>query len=147
MIHYVKGDVTKITGYEPKLIIHVCNNRGAWGAGFVLSLSRKWKLPEYYYRRRRKHILGDVQFVETGENSIVVANMIAQVLGSKDGINIRYASLRKCLYTVHEYAVKHNCTIHAPRFGSGLAGGDWTIIERMINRILSDVRVYIYDLK
>ena len=145
MIHYVKGDVTAIGGFEPKLIIHVCNNVGAWGAGFVLALSRKWKEPEYYYRRRRRHRLGDVQFVQVNDH-ITVVNMIAQVLGDKRGVNIRYMALRQCLYGIRDYAINNNCTIHAPRFGAGLAGGDWKIIEKMINQILSDVKVYIYDL-
>lgn len=147
MLYYVEGDATQPQGDGLKIVAHVCNNKGAWGAGFVLAISKRWSQPEYYYRRRRKHLLGDVQFVEVEENSIFVANMIAQVLGSKDGVNIRYASLCKCLYTVHDYAVKNNCTIHAPRFGSGLSGGSWPIVEKMINTILSDVKVYIYDLK
>lgn len=39
-------------------------------------------------------------------------------------------------------------TVHAPRFGAGLAGGDWTIIERLIQEYLTDGtrEVTIYDL-
>ena len=145
MIHYLKGDVTELTGFEPKLIIHVCNNKGAWGGGFTGALSKKWKQPEYYYRRRRRHILGDIQFVQVNEHTNVV-NMIAQVLGDKTGVNLRYVALRQCLYAIRDYAINHNCTIHAPRFGAGLAGGDWKIIEKMINQILFNVKVYIYNL-
>ena len=148
MIHYLKGDATEPEGYGDKLIIHVCNNQGAWGAGFVLALSRKWKAPEYYYRRKRKHSLGNVQFVQVeigNRNNITVANMIAQVLNDKNGVNLRYMALYKCLLIVNEYAVKNKCTIHAPRFGAGLAGGNWKLIEQKINRAI-DVPIYIYDL-
>ena len=144
MIHYLKGDATDPQGFGNKLIIHVCNNQGAWSAGFVIALSRKGKEPEYYYRRKRRHILGDVQFVQVSDenrNNIIVANMIAQITGDKNGVNLRYMALYKCLIAVNEYAAKHQCTIHAPRFG----GGDWKIIEAKIKRAI-DVPIYIYDL-
>lgn len=144
MITYVKGDATAPQGGGCKLLCHIVNNKSAWGAGFVLALSRKWRAPEYYYRRMRKPILGNVQFVEV-EPDVIVCNMIAQVLGSKDGINIRYMALHKCLIAVNEYAVKHGCSVHAPRFGSGLSGGNWLTVEKMINKLIN-VPVFIYDL-
>lgn len=145
MIHYVTGDATNPTGYGRKLILHICNNKHQWGAGFVLALSRRWTQPEYIYRRKRKHILGDVQFVPVTED-ITVVNMIAQILGDPKGVNIRYPALRNCLRLVREHAVRNNCTIHAPRFGAGLAGGKWEMIEKIVNQELYDVKIFIYDL-
>ncbi len=51
MINYVKGDATSPIGDGVKLIVHVCNDIGAWGAGFVLALSKKWITPEKQYKR------------------------------------------------------------------------------------------------
>jgi hypothetical protein len=34
--------------------------------------------------------------------------------------------------------------IHAPKFGSGLAGGNWNFIENLIEDIWIDIPVYIY---
>ena len=40
-IIYLKGDATspQVSGY--KIIVHICNNRGSWGAGFVMAISEK----------------------------------------------------------------------------------------------------------
>ena len=78
MIKYLIGDATSPVKTNA-LICHVCNNAGAWGAGFVLALSRKWKAPEVAYRNLSHKLckLGVVQFVPISSSTIVVANMIA----------------------------------------------------------------------
>jgi len=50
-IEYVKGDATAPTGDGQKIIVHVCNDLGKWGKGFVLAISRRWKTPEKAYRQ------------------------------------------------------------------------------------------------
>jgi len=151
MITYLKGDATRPIGNQNKLIIHITNNIGGWGSGFVVAISKRWKEPEQAYRAS-KPILGTVQFVENidyPDNVITVANMCAQEgTGWKNGIPpIRYESLRTCLQQVAVYALEHKFQIHAPRFGAGLAGGDWNVIEKMINDELfsKGIPVFIYD--
>lgn len=155
-IKYVKGDATAPQGKGNKVIAHISNNIGGWGAGFVLALSKKWKQPEAVYRTEaKKYIdnneylpLGNVQFVQV-EKDIVVINMIAQSgtisrLKDKNLPPIRYEALERCLEKVNQYCVDHNATLHAPRFGAGLAGGDWNKIEEIIESTMS-VPVTIYD--
>jgi len=155
MINYLIGDATepKINGI--KFIIHCCNSIGGWGAGFTGALSKKWKQPEELYRLWHKKgrncfsefKLGKVQFIQV-EKDIFVANMIAQEgIDYKNGIPpVRYEALRECLkevnLTVNEF---DSATIHCPRICTGLAGGDWTIIEQIIKDTMS-VDVYVYDL-
>lgn len=50
LLNYVKGDATSPQGDGTKAIVHVCNNIGAWGAGFVMAISRRWPEPEAAYR-------------------------------------------------------------------------------------------------
>lgn len=148
MVTYVKGDATSPIGPGLKLIPHIVNNQKAWGAGFVLALSKKWKEPERIYRMSPKLKLGDIQIVSV-ENDIVVINMIAQTLYRQVGpkkIPLDYDALAKCLRKVNKVANEFKLTVHAPRFGSGLGGGSWTVIEQMINEIIT-VPVFIYDLK
>lgn len=45
-IKYVIGDATEPQGTGRKIIAHVCNDCGGWGAGFVLALSAKDYRPE-----------------------------------------------------------------------------------------------------
>jgi hypothetical protein len=74
--------------------------------------------------------------------------MIAQhdVRPSADGTPpVRYDELRKCLRDVNLYCQLHNATMHAPRFGAGLSGGSWTVIEQIIkDEITVDVTIYDY---
>lgn len=151
-IQYVTGDATSPVTGGSKIICHVCNNIGAWGAGFVLALSRKWKEPEQDYRNWFKNgtpKLGDVQFSTVGED-LFVANMIGQH-GCGWNIKIppiRYDAVMQCLEKVAEFAVKKNCSVHMPKIGCGLAGGTWDKIEPLIIKSLSErnVPVYVYTL-
>lgn len=152
-ITYVVGDATSPVGEGLKVIIHCCNDIGGWGSGFVVALSKKWEKPERHYRdwakSENKFELGMTQYVGV-EKDIVVANMIGQRSTgySKDGIApIRYSAIKRCLRDVYEYCHLHNASVHAPRFGAGLAGGDWAVIEKMIQEELTDkgINVTIYD--
>jgi O-acetyl-ADP-ribose deacetylase (regulator of RNase III) len=146
-IRYIKGDATNPIGDGRKYIIHCCNDCGKWGAGFVLALSRKWKSPEREYRKRPNYRLGDIQVCPV-ENDITIINMIGQhgIGRSVDGRPaIRYSAIRECLKQV--FKVARGGSIHAPRFGAGLAGGDWNIIEALIKEELTEngIPVVIYD--
>ena len=147
MITYVEGDAIYPIGSGVKLLIHVCNSVGSWGAGFVLAISKRWKEPERMYKLMPIKEMGTVQTISV-EEDIVVVNMIAQTLFSRfykgKDIPLSYPALEKCLRKVNKIAVRHNMTIHGPRFGSGLAGGDWNKIEAMINEVIT-VPIYIYD--
>lgn len=156
-INYLKGDATNPIGDGKKIICHICNNIGGWGAGFVLALSKKWSEPEARYRawyksQDQSFKLGNVQFVVV-EEDIVIANMIGQHLTypiiDKDGKTvppIRYNSLEVCLNKVADYAKENNCSVHMPKIGAGLAGGDWNRIESLINKCLveKDIPTYVY---
>ena len=155
MIKYVIGDATRPIGEGTKLIIHISNDLGGWGRGFVLALSRRWDAPEKVYRAEKNYVLGNVQIVQV-EPDITVINMIAQhdvratFVPFAKGVTavppIRYEALKTCLEKVNEYAKEHNATVHAPRFGAGLSGGDWNKIEQIIKETIT-VDVTIYDLK
>ena len=147
-IFYLKGDATRPRSDGKKIICHICNDKGRWGAGFVLAISKKWKEPEAMYREENVldlH-LGNVQVVEV-EPGLLVANMIAQHNTGPDANGlapIRYGALRVALATVNDLAYRMNGTIHMPRIGCGLAGGRWEDVEKIIREVC-DVNVYVYD--
>lgn len=149
-IKYLTGDATYPISKGPKIIIHICNDIDKWGRGFVLAISKRWKEPEIAYHNLRlcDRRLGEIQIVKV-EPDIYVTNMIAQhgIGPNKKGQPpIRYDALISCLNKVNEFALTNNASIHAPRIGSGLARGNWNIIEKIINETLPEVDVYIYDL-
>ena len=150
-INYIKGDATRPVGNGQKIICHICNDIGAWGAGFVLALSKRWSAPEDSYRRNKALQLGMVEIVPV-EDDISVANMVAQHGVTRMGFDdadeppIRYGALRACLAEVNDIAYKTGATLHMPRIGCGLAGGEWSVVEKIIMDVMS-VDVYVYDLK
>lgn len=67
-ISYLKGDATNPVIPGNKIIVHICNDIGAWGKGFVLAVSKRWSEPEKEYKKWHKDgtnfELGEVQFVQ-----------------------------------------------------------------------------------
>jgi O-acetyl-ADP-ribose deacetylase (regulator of RNase III) len=155
MLHFIKGDATNPSVEGNKIIVHCCNDAGAWGAGFVLALSNKWPKTKNAYqtlfRKMPKVELGSVQFVSV-ENDIVVANLIGQKgfggVSSKDFPFIRYDAIKIGLDLVASKAMMNDATVHMPRIGCGLAGGMWSMIEPIINETLisNKIDTYVYDL-
>lgn len=155
-INYTTGDATAPEGDSPKLIVHVCNDKGGWGKGFVVAISKRWEEPEAGYRRWHKKggnppfELGQVQFAEV-EPNLWVANMIGQHgMGQKRGKPpIRYEAVEEGLRRVAEFASQKEASVHMPRIGCGLAGGEWQEIKQIIERTLvaSGIEVTGYDFK
>jgi O-acetyl-ADP-ribose deacetylase (regulator of RNase III) len=165
MISFVQGDATRPIGMGPKAIVHICNDRGGWGRGFVLAVSKRWPKPEQAYRLwHTQHIweglpfeLGNVQFVRV-EPDTHVANMIAQAgygtnnqalhRGSEPDSTppIRYEALEHCLTEVAKWVKPREAAVHMPRIGCGLAGGKWELIEPILERTLTGLPVFVYDL-
>ena len=146
-IVYVKGDATEpVVTKGFRIITHICNDKGAWGAGFVLALSKKWKEPEAEYRKLKTYELGNVQFVQVNVNTIV-ANIIGQhCTGVDENGNppIRYNAVEKALKTVNSEAIKLNATIHSPYMGCGQAGGIWGNMEAIILETITRP-MYVYE--
>jgi O-acetyl-ADP-ribose deacetylase (regulator of RNase III) len=103
-IEYLTGDASNPQADGRKIIAHHCNDRGAWGKGFAL---------------------GAIRLVQVTPNTWV-ANMIGQhgVRTRRDtDPPIRYEAVRLCLRHLAGHAHELAASIHLPRIGCGLAGG------------------------
>jgi O-acetyl-ADP-ribose deacetylase (regulator of RNase III) len=160
-VQYVIGDATRPQGDGLKVIAHIVNDVGGWGAGFVIALSRRWKRPEQEYRawferhgpEKFAQLLGAIQLVPV-EDDIWVANIIGQHglrRGSDDVPPVRYEAIARGFGHIASYAEANpdrHLSVHAPRLGAGLAGGSWDEIEPLLNRhlVARGVPVTVYDL-
>lgn len=154
---YVEGDLfNHVPAKDDTLTIvaHVCNNIGAWGAGFVVPLGRRYPNAKQLYHEASGDLkLGWTQFVTSDDGKVIVANMVAQ-----DGVGptfdendklippIRYDALQACIFAVASTAKLYQqegkkVRIACPMFGAGLAGGDWPTIEKMIQETWSDMGI------
>ena len=158
MIRYVIGDATrplKTPGYNNS-ILHVCNDIGKWGKGFVVALSNRWPEPKQAFLSAYNENMADLGTVqpvfveETDGIRTNVMNMIAQhgIVGPNNPHPIRYDSLFLCLQTIAKWHENTNSTIHMPRIGCGLAGGDWNVVESLIANTLckANLLTTVYDL-
>lgn len=156
-IKYVKGDLFAhiMESPTPIMLPHVCNCKGGFGSGFVVPLKKHFPIVETRYRGMFPSLqdkMGYTQFVKIHDN-LTVANMVAQTLGGKRPLS--YPALVACMKEVTEHLITmitdYNDpdkfpTIHAPMFGSALAGGNWSFIEELIKDIwcANEVPVTIY---
>ena len=79
--------------------------------------------------------------------------MIAQngTISPKNPRPLNYGALAFCMTDVRQYcnSLKDNIEygkveIHAPKFGSGLAGGDWFFIQELMLDIWKNLDTFIY---
>lgn len=166
-IKYVEGDATDPQGPGRKIIAHVCNDAGGWGAGFVLALSARSSTPQQEYRRWYRNWitvpyvpglaseppfrLGEIQFAyfRGVQDDVWVCNMIAQHgTDHSNGPAIRYPALRRCLRNLATAANAAQATVHMPRIGCGLAGGKWEKVQPIIMTEMCsrNVEITVYDL-
>lgn len=141
-ILYVKCDLFEyIEGQQNIIIPHVVNNQGAFGSGFVVPLGKRFPEAKSEYFKWVNQInypwmnfvpfeLGNIHVVEADiNNDIWVVHMCAQTLcGNRP---LFYNKLVDCMESVACGIQQEE--IVAPKFGSGLAGGNWNIIEELIN--------------
>ena len=156
MIRYIHGDATDLPPGDgaTRAILHICNDCGGWGKGFVLAISKRWPRPEEKYRRLfhgGQAALGRIQVVPVG-NGVVVVNMIAQSGYRRNNGEpaVSYEALDECLATFRKRADRlvakgGRLEVHMPRIGCGLAGGHWEEIGPIIEKHLGPFPVTVYD--
>lgn len=155
-IKYLKGDATEPIVIDDKysVICHCCNALGAWGKGFVVPLGKKYpiareKYLEFIENTPKENRLGSVSFAKVNDN-IIIANIIGQYYTyPKDGkIPLDYEALEKGFKFIINIFKTHKMplTIHMPKIGCGLAGGDWNVVEKIIKNtfIKEEIEVYVY---
>lgn len=151
-IQYKKGDATAPVQEGNKIIVHICNDIGGWGKGFVVAVSKRWPAPEKQYRewsRKEDFKLGEVRLVQV-EKDLWVANLIGQ---HKLGVDesgtppIRYEAVAKGLQAIRIFAEEQQASVHMPRIGCGLAGGSWDRMAPLIEENLASagIEVTVYD--
>jgi O-acetyl-ADP-ribose deacetylase (regulator of RNase III) len=139
-IKVIKGDALSPETDNPTIIAHVVNDIGAWGAGFVNIISKRWKKPEEMYRKLCKKIdkdllPGAIQVVDVEEN-LFICNMFAMngIFNAKTNPHpLNYDRLLFCLKTLRYKAERENILhIQMPKIGAGLARGNWEVILKLI---------------
>ena len=162
-LQYLIGDALDCPKSDPVYLVHCVNDIGGWGSGFVVALTRRWPNAEKAYRRwHAKELmdgtcqfeLGNIQVVKVDPKlpNFRIVNLIGQhrTINHGEAVPVRYEAIRKGLTTLAQVCLKQNPRgrVCMPRMGAGLARGDWSVIEKIIQETLVDrgIEVSVYDL-
>ena len=148
MITYIKADL--FTEPHP-LIAHGCNAQGVMGAGVAKIIKNKFpqafnrykeECDEYKRYKRTEWILGNVILEGT------IANCITQEFyGIDTDRYVSYDAIDTCMLKLRTLIFyKLIPYIAMPKIGAGLGGGNWEVIEAIINHRMKDVDVRVYHL-
>jgi hypothetical protein len=140
---------------------HVCNNIDAFGAGFAAQVAERYPTVKADYHMLGKTFLknnfGYSQVLKVFEDEkykhkLFFVNMIAQngLTGPKNIRPLNYFALIKAMNSINMYIKtkldpSEKIEIHCPKFGSGLAGGNWKFIENLIEDIWPAYFVSVYE--
>lgn len=147
-IIYKNGDVSKA---EEDIIAHGCNAQGKMASGVAKAIRTKFpKAYEYYYNAyiENNHSLtvGKIVWAPCGNKAI--ANCITQEFYGRDGrVYVDYNAIRQCMKVLNNEGHLSNLTVAMPMIGSALGGGDWKIIEKIIEEEFTDTTPVVYIFK
>lgn len=146
---YIKGNIVEIfrAGND---IAHGCNCHCMMAAGIAGQLAQNFlQIPEaddleddYWQNRRDK--LGKFTIATHDNGKNVCYNLYTQYHG---GPNLDYGALLNCFMNLNMVRTKESIkrSLFIPRIGAGIAGGDWKIIEKLINIATPDIEVVVVD--
>lgn len=140
--------VGNILDCPEKVIVHGCNNYGVMGSGVAIQIRNKWPFVYKTYKLvydTEGLSLGSIIPVQTADNKIII-NAITQDGFGRTGMKyVSYDAVEQCFIKINEYAQQSNIDkIAMPLIGAGLGGGNWKIIEAIINATASNYTPVVY---
>ena len=150
MIRYEKGDLLTV---NDKYIAHGVNCMGTMGAGVALAIRLKYPtVYEEYYKfvmdsakngLSKKELLGKV-FVSEVDDTRAILNIFSQERIGRNGKFVSYDALDLAFETIADN--KQITSLSIPKIGAGLGGGNWEVIEKIIDYRLPDITVTVREL-
>lgn len=160
MITYIKGDL--FSQHHP-IIAHGCNAHGVMGSGVAKIVKEKWPMAftkynticaEAFMEGREGSLLGtNIVYVES---DVTIVNCITQhSYGRIKSRYVSYDAVDTCMQSLASGMMMHGVSsvypskeyIAMPMIGAGLGGGNWKVIEAIINHRLRDIDVRVYHLE
>lgn len=135
MIHYKQGNLLDVTS---GIIVHGCNMQGVMGAGVAKAVKQKYPqcFEVYQHRLRTQYTaLGGVIYYYSNKD-LLIANALTQRYYGSRMREVNYAAIVNSFQHILSHRSKFGInlkTINFPKIGAGLGGGDWSIIEQLIN--------------
>ena len=168
MIEYRQGNLIEaFLNEDIDIIVHGCNCYTTMGAGIAKQIK------DYFPQAYRADLEFDKKFeypnpkdksIKLGKFSCAKIDRFIHIDGvsyNNEGwiVNaytqdthwdktrmLSYEAIRQCFMKLYDNMSPLQC-VGIPFIGCGLAGGDWRIVEKIINEIFTDRTIYVYYLK
>jgi O-acetyl-ADP-ribose deacetylase (regulator of RNase III) len=146
-MNYLTGDLLQLAkNGNFDVIAHGCNCMCTMGAGIAQSIKKEFPqafLADCKTLRGQKSKLGSCSFAEIQlkDKILTVVNAYTQFDYKGKPPLVDYEALRSCMEWIRERFGDQK--IGLPKIGAGLAGGDWNIIENIIETELYGLDVTI----
>ena len=136
-----RGDLIKLAlEGEFDVIVHGCNCFCAMGAGIARQI--KQTFPKAYEADRKtksgdKDKLGTYSWalVNNGDSPLIIINGYTQFHYSGKGVLVDYTAVEQLFARLKtDFSGKR---FGYPKIGAGLAGGDWEVIQKIIDKALA----------
>lgn len=128
-----------------KHILHGCNARGVMGSGVAKLIRQKW--PKAYEDYSVVYNSVGLQLgsyiTSTQPDGKMVINGITQETYGKTGVHVSYWAIANIIRNLNSDDIKY---IAMPQIGAGLGGGDWRIIEAIIENESKKFQPVVYIL-
>jgi O-acetyl-ADP-ribose deacetylase (regulator of RNase III) len=144
-IEYIKGDLLQT---EVRHLIHGCNARGVMGSGVAKAIRDKYPQAYQDYSDTYDNYgldLGSI-VVSVQDDGKVIHNAITQKDYGRDPsrVYVSYWAIAEVFRKINQWGIKE---IAMPKIGSGLANGDWNVIEAIIENTMIDTKPFVYVLE
>lgn len=145
MIRIIEGDILQA---QQDIIGHQVNCKGVMGAGLAKQIKMNYPNVFEEYKQLCKeqgmNLLGTVQYVKTSKGKIF-ANIFGQANFGRGKRQTDYEALEEAFYSLRNKANETNRSIALPYgIGCGLAGGDWDIVYRIIEKVFIGSKLHLY---
>lgn len=146
MIVYEEAD---LLASDCDVIVHGCNCFCTFGAGIALQIKKRF--PEAFWADQRTERgdhkkLGTIQVVQCG--GVEVVNLYSQYDCGGSGAGHRYAdynAIRRGMQALQvEMDQRPMAKLGMPLIGCGLAGGDWSVVSKIIEEAFEEMPVFVY---
>jgi len=145
MIEYINGNLL-VLETQNCFILHGCNSKGSMGAGIAKQI--KDQFPEVFdVYKNDSRMMGTYTSFHYMDRDLIFVNLITQDSYGRDSkkryvdydaVKLSLVQFVRDLTKLSEYGYQFPKRIAFPRIGAGLGGGDWTIIEKIIDETIPD---------
>jgi O-acetyl-ADP-ribose deacetylase (regulator of RNase III) len=145
---YIQGDITET---ELKYIAHGVNCQNKMGSGVAKALYEKFPEVKREYHTFNEdlapeELLGLTDYIHSDNADLdkIFINCYTQLNYGYDAERyVNYAAVANCFRLMACDGVDK---VAIPKIGCGLAGGNWTFMEQLINDTVGDkIEIWVYD--